>query len=109
MSYSFSAISTSISKNEVHSAHIGFGGNKSRIYIAYERLRDNLTIEEIISLLKHDSTEVRIYAYNAIVEKDSTKSELACKEIKGKNDQVYTQSGCLGMNESITNVIKGYH
>lgn len=96
-------------KNEVHSEHIGFGGSESQIYIAYERLRDNLNIEDIFPLLKHDSTAVRIYSYYAIVEKDSTMSERAWKELKGKNDLVYNQSGCTGMNETIQNVIKGYH
>lgn len=96
-------------KNEVHSEHIGFGGSKSDIYIVYERLRDNLKTKDLFPLLKHDSTAVRIYAYNAIIEKDSTLSERAWKEIKGKNDLVHTQSGCLGMNETIRNMIKGYN
>ena len=95
--------------NEVHSKHVGLGGGKSQIYNAYERLRDNLNTEDIFPLLSHDSSAVRIYAYNAIVEKDSTLSGRAWKEIKGKNDQVYTQSGCIGMNETIKNLIKGYH
>ncbi len=96
-------------KNEVHSKHIGFGGGKSQIYNAYERLRDNLNTEDIFPLLSHDSAAVRIYAYNAIVEKDSTLAKRAWNEIKGKNDQVYTQSGCIGMNETLKNVIKGFH
>lgn len=95
-------------KNEVHSKNIGFGGGKSEIYTAYERLRDNLKTNDFFPLLKHDSTAVRIYAYNAIVEKDSTMSERAWKEIKGKNDLVYTLSGCTGMNETIRSIIKGY-
>ena len=63
--------------NEVHSAHIGEAGSKSEIYEAFECLESSFSIPELLPLLKHDSTAVRVYAYNAIIRKDSNYKQRA--------------------------------
>lgn len=91
--------------NQVHSEHVGYGGSKSEIFSAYEWMRNNMKIKEIFPLLKHDSTAVRVYAYKAIITKDSTMSARAWQNIKGKNDLVFTLSGCIGGCRTIESII----
>ncbi len=99
-------ISTIARNNEVHSAHIGFAGVKSEVYGAYEGLKNSSKMSELFSLLQHDSAAVRVYAYKAIVERDSSLTESAWKELKGKNDMVLTFSGCLKAMETISRAIR---
>ncbi|XOV68712.1 MAG: hypothetical protein ACFHU9_05935 [Fluviicola sp.] len=89
------------SNNQVHSAHVGSTGVKSDTYKAYECLASNHSISELLPLLQHDSTAVRVYAYHAIVKKDSTYADRAWKELKGKDDEVTTFSGCIMMTMPI--------
>lgn len=87
--------------NEMHNEHIGITGSTSEVYKAYESLKENCSFSELYPLLKHDSSAVRVYAYQAIVSKDSTQQERAWKELKGKDDLITTFSGCIKMRVPI--------
>lgn len=91
--------------NEFQSAHTGYGGIKTDVYSAYEWMLNNLNVKEIFPLLKHDSAAVRIYAYKAIITKDSTLFDKAWQDLEGKNDTVITQSGCIQGFRTIESII----
>ncbi|MDB3907779.1 hypothetical protein N9355_09945 [Crocinitomicaceae bacterium] len=99
-------VNTIALKNEVHSAHVGIAGSKSDTYSAYEGLIQVSTTNELFPLLQHDSTAVRVYAYKAIILKDSTLQKKAWDAMKGKNDRVKTFSGCIKFEEPISSVIQ---
>lgn len=93
--------------NEYHADYVGYGGGKSDIYKAFEMIRDSLEIKELFKLLKHDSQAVRVYAHFAIEQKDSTQVDKAWSALRGKKEKLFTLNGCIGMMETVKEVVKG--
>ncbi|UGU14235.1 hypothetical protein LS482_10975 [Sinomicrobium kalidii] len=94
--------------NEVQSAGIGVALANSEVYDSFEGLYQVANINDLYPLLEHDSVAVRVYAYLAIVLKDSTLRESAWGKMKGKKELVRTFFACKRDEKPVDIVINDW-
>lgn len=94
--------------NEVHGSLIGVALANSEVYESFEGLYKAANINDLYPLLEHDSAAVRVYAYLAIVLKDSTLCESAWGKMKGKKEYVRTFNACIRDEKPIDIVINDW-
>lgn len=79
----------------VESQHIGEGGEKSEVYVHFEQLLKVATIDELKSLLKHESTIVNVYAYWALAKRKVPEMKALMEGQLQNNKEVNFQDGCI--------------
>ena len=83
-------------QEQVESQQIGFSGIYSEVYQAYEALKRQASLEELVLLLRHPSPNVRYYALLGLAEKDPKNKASYYQELAGKYDSLNTLDGCVG-------------
>lgn len=85
-----------ISKGEqVEGSRLGIAGSRSTQYPRFEKLKENATEEELLSLLQHKSAVVKGYTVWALAEKKYHDLESIFKTFLQTKETVQTQSGCI--------------
>lgn len=82
-------------------ARLGYAGNCSEVFAWSQRLCAVASYETIMSLLKHDSASVRVYAYDCLIKRYPDSLELAGKEVIGLFDKLDWFDGCTLMTCSV--------
>ena len=81
---------------EFHSSGTGFGGLKSDQYERFEQLAKVATDDELEYLLGHYSPAVRLYAFQALIEKPQTAPLKFLDKLTYKLAEIETLEGCKG-------------
>ncbi|MBW6484075.1 MAG: hypothetical protein K0B10_13570 [Vicingaceae bacterium] len=81
------------SLNEYHSSRVGYGGFESKQWKRFLRLKEIATIEELKELNFHINPIVRLYAFEALAEKDSNIFDLLLIHIQEKDRVTFFNSG----------------
>lgn len=92
--------------NTVYSDAVGVGGSYIEEYASFDRLKQIASGKRLFELLQYDSAAVRVYAFEAIILRDSTLFNSAYKRIKGKDEYVKTLLGCMGMNMKVKELLR---
>ncbi len=93
-------------KNEVHTSAVGFVGEKTAVYKAYEYLLEIGTLSDLVKLTKHSSPAVRVYAYKGLVKKHYKKLDEIKNMLLKDQTEVRYFSGCLLMKCTVEELIK---
>ena len=92
--------------NEIHTEAIGFKGEKSKQYEAFEELIIKSSNPELIELINHSNSTVRGYAFWALAKKQYEKLDKIYIELTNDKEIVILVMGCmideLTINEFIT-------
>ena len=89
----------------VYGKHIGIEGKTSKEYEAFEKLNKQVSDSFLFSLINYKSSVVRIYAYNALVERNITLSKEAQNYLKNDTAIICTQTNDIGLNCSISTYV----
>lgn len=92
--------------NTVYDDAVGIGGAYLEEYASFERLKQIATMKRLFELLQHDSVAVRVYAFKAIVHRDSNLLNIAYQQVKGKDELVKSQSGCIGITSELRSCLQ---
>lgn len=94
-------------RNTVECQAIGFAGSSSTQYKRFEKIRRKASKEELISLTKHDSLAVVVYASYALIDNELIDPSVLLGEFLKDTNSVSTFCGCLMGGESVPSLI--YH
>lgn len=93
-------VATLVETGEVTSAGVGYSGDESDSYAAYEALADAASLEQLRALLSHPSPIVRAYVGAHLAEHDGASlPQLAVALEDGTS--IEAQYGCLGTRATV--------
>ncbi|MGH1383846.1 hypothetical protein [Kordia sp.] len=95
-----------ISKGEqVEGLRLGIAGSRSILYSRFEKLKENATEKELLSLLEHKSAVVKGYTAWALAEKKYHDLESIFKTFLKTKETVQTQSGCIVSEDLLAGIL----
>ena len=83
-------------ENEVHNAAISVAGEKTLQYRRFEGLVKKATFNELLELVEHPNSAVRVYAFWAMAKRKFEKLEAVLMAHAADEQLVYYIEGCLG-------------
>jgi hypothetical protein len=96
--------------NRYESQFVGFSGSPSAQFKRFEKLKIIAEVQELLKLAnEHGNAVVRLYAYDALIEKkEKIPPELKSKLSKDKT-VVSTLNGCIGGEKNVGEIILSKH
>lgn len=93
-------VATLVDTGEVTSAGVGYGGEKSASYAAYEELVAAASIDQLRDLLDHDSPIVRAYVASHLAKHDAESLPSLAASLSDATP-IEAQYGCMGMRSTV--------
>lgn len=94
-------------ENRFEGAYVGFAGTKSKPYASYEQLVKLADSTQLAGLcLHHFNAVVRLYAAQALQEKNIAIDKKIDEKMQGDNTTVFTLKGCIANNETLATIYK---
>jgi len=89
-------LANAIAENVIHSAAVGYTGEKTIEYDRFEQLYNSTTSDECLILISHRNAAVRGYAFWALAKKHYTDLDAVYEKLSDDNTLVHVMQGCLG-------------
>lgn len=87
--------------NELDASGVGFDGRKTEQYARYENLLKYASDSDLISFTRYNNAVVRVYAFYALIEKNSPLVISIFKDHVNDAEEIETFSGCLKLKEAV--------
>lgn len=82
--------------NEVHDSAVGVAGIKTEQFKAFEKLKELVTIDELVELTNHPNPVITCYASWGLVDKNYNRLEIVFSQLLKRNEKVAIYYGCQG-------------
>ena len=89
--------------NMVQAERIGFGGEKSRNYQNFEKLKKRVDNSTLLQLVNHENAVVSCYASWALVDREYPDLAAIFNKFLKENKKVTTFSGCIFSSDYVSN------
>lgn len=89
-----SLVDTLVKYGQVHDDAVGYAGEKSNIYEAFENLSSRATEDDLLQLTAHSDPTVRVYAFWALAKRSSERLTDILYRHRKDNARFSYMSGC---------------
>ena len=99
--YILAALKNIANSEHVEAEQIGYGLKRSDVFKSFINLKELATPLELFQLVNNNNVNIKVYAYVALVEKDSILAKQAFKIHRNDRQEFTLYSGCIISKETV--------